>query len=442
MAFGPAAADRSTGPELRRHQALGLQSLQRGVDRAGSDRTLQAVLDLLQDRAPVSLLPQFGLRSQQRDENRLFEDAEVFRQNVYSVDKNTGVSRAQVQSPAMLLTVVTSPRFADHLTPPGHPERVERFEVMQALASEFRARGGRVVEPRAASDDELARIHDREYISLIRETAGRAVALDADTFTSPDTYEVACLAAGAAVTAVDHVLDGDGQRALVMVRPPGHHAERNRAMGFCFFNNVAIAAAHARARAVSRVAIVDYDVHHGNGTQWAFYADQSVLFISSHQFPYYPGTGAADEIGTQQGRGFTANLPLSAGATDADYEQVYTTVALPILRAFRPELILISAGFDAYMDDPLGGMRLSASYFGRLTAQLAEVADGCCDGRVVAVTEGGYDLPGLRDSLRAVIGVLAGESALEAFEPPAGPSPRGDASIAAVRPHLSQYWQL
>lgn len=342
----------------------------------------------------------------------------------------------------MPLTIVTSPRFADHLTPPGHPERVERFEVMQALAAAFRLRGGSVVEPRPASEDELARVHDREYISLIRETAGRAVALDADTFTSPDTYEVACLAAGAAVTAVDRVLDDGGGRALAMVRPPGHHAERNRAMGFCFFNNIAIAAAHARACGLSRVAIVDYDVHHGNGTQWAFYADPTVLFISSHQFPYYPGTGAADEIGTQPGRGFTANLPMSAGATDADYERVYGAVGLPILRAFRPELILISAGFDAYMDDPLGGMRLSAPYFGRLTAQLVAVADACCSGRVVAVTEGGYDLVGLRESLGAVIGVLADGTAVDAFGTPAGPSPRGDAAIASVRPHLAQFWQL
>jgi acetoin utilization deacetylase AcuC-like enzyme len=320
---------------------------------------------------------------------------------------------------------------------------------MQALASEFRQRGGTVIEPRPASDEALARVHDPEYISLIRETAGRAVALDADTFTSPDTFDAARLAAGAAVTAVDCVLDGDGapagagpRRALALVRPPGHHAERNRAMGFCFFNNIAIAAAHARARGLARVAIVDYDVHHGNGTQWAFYADPSVLFISSHQFPYYPGTGAADETGAQAGRGFTANLPLSAGAADADYERVYTHIALPILRAFNPELVLISAGFDAYMDDPLGGMRLTAPYFGRVTAQIAAVADECCGGRLVAITEGGYDLAGLRDSLRAVIGALSGESSIDSFAVPAGPPPRADATIAAVKPHLSQFWQL
>ena len=342
----------------------------------------------------------------------------------------------------MPLTLVTSPRFADHLTPPGHPERVERFEVMQALASEFRRGGGDVIEPRPASSEELGRVHDGEYVSLIRETAGRAVALDADTFTSPDTFDVACLAAGAALTAVEHVLDGAGRRALALVRPPGHHAERNRAMGFCFFNNIAVAAAHARARGLSRVAIVDYDVHHGNGTQWAFYADPSVLFISSHQFPYYPGTGAADEVGTRDGRGFTANLPLAAGATDADYERVYTQIALPILRAFAPELILISAGFDAYQDDPLGGMRLTAPYFGRLTAQIAAVADECCDGRLVAITEGGYDLVGLGDALRAVTSAMSGRSRAGDFDEPSGATPRGDAAIAAVRPHLSQFWPV
>ena len=343
----------------------------------------------------------------------------------------------------MPLTVFTSPRFADHLTPPGHPERVERFEVMQVVASEFRARGGRVSEPPPAGDDAILRIHEAGYLALIRNTAGRATSLDADTYTSPLTYEAARIAAGAAVSAVDHVLEGGrGARACAIVRPPGHHAERNRAMGFCFFNNVAIAAAHARARGVARVAIVDYDVHHGNGTQWSFYADPSVLFISSHQYPYYPGTGAADEVGSEAGRGFTLNLPLAAGATDADYEVAYTRLALPVLRAFRPELILVSAGFDAHRDDPLGGMRLSTPYFGRLTAAITAVADECCDGRVVAVTEGGYDLKALADSLRAAMRALAGESSLADHPVPDGAAPRGDATVGAVLPHVKGMWQL
>src|SRR5688572_12720211 len=164
---------------------------------------------------------------------------------------------------------------------------------MQVVASEFRQRGGAVMEPRSATEDELATVHDRNYIGQVRGTAGRATALDPDTFTSPDTYETALLAAGAVLTGVEQVLDpGPVSRALAMVRPPGHHAERDRAMGFCLFNNVAVGAAKARARGLSRVAIVDYDVHHGNGTQWAFYDDPSVLFISSHQYPYYPGSGA------------------------------------------------------------------------------------------------------------------------------------------------------
>jgi acetoin utilization deacetylase AcuC-like enzyme len=344
----------------------------------------------------------------------------------------------------MSLSIVASPRFADHLTPPGHPERVDRHTVMQVVAQEFSARGGALFEPRPASVEELARIHDADYLTLIQETAGRATALDPDTFTSPDTYDVACLAAGAAVSAVDHVLDGPiGTRALAMVRPPGHHAERNRAMGFCIFNNVAVAAAQARARGLARVAIVDYDVHHGNGTQGSFYADPSVLFVSSHQFPYYPGTGAAEEIGTGAGTGFTVNLPLAAGATDADYGLVYDRLAWPILKAFNPQLILISAGFDAYKDDPLAGMRLEAECFGRLTAQVAAIADDCCDGRVVAVTEGGYHLKGIADSLRSVIAALSGELQIgDVSASSAVSAPRGGATIVAVKPHLARIWPL
>jgi acetoin utilization deacetylase AcuC-like enzyme len=342
----------------------------------------------------------------------------------------------------MPLTVFTSDRFADHLTPPGHPERVERAEVMQVVASEFARRGRPVVEPRLASDDELARVHDRAYLSRIRGTSGHAAALDPDTFTSPDTYDVARLAAGAVVVAVDQVLDGPaGSRALAMVRPPGHHAERDRAMGFCLFNNVAIGAAHARARGLARVAVIDYDVHHGNGTQNAFYADGSVLFISSHQFPYYPGSGDAAEIGSGAGAGATVNFPLEAGATDLDYERVYT-VATGVVRQFKPDLILLSAGFDAHGDDPLGGMRVSAPQFGRLTSMAAAAADDCCSGRLVAVTEGGYDLKGLAASLRVVIDVLDDSVTLADLPPPAGDERRAAAALAAARAHAGKFWTI
>ena len=342
----------------------------------------------------------------------------------------------------MSLTLVTSDRFADHLMPPGHPERVERAETMQVVASEWRQRGGQVVEPQPASDEQLARIHTRDYINLIRETAGRAVALDPDTVTSPDSYEVARLAAGAACNGVDLAMAGAGARALAMVRPPGHHAERNRAMGFCLFNNVAVAAAHARASGAGRVAIVDYDVHHGNGTQWSFYDDPSVLFISSHQYPYYPGTGAAGDVGKDRGVGFTVNLPLDAGANDADYELVYRRVAVPILRQFKPDLILISAGFDAHERDPLAGMRLTTNGFGVLTTMIAAVADEVSGGRVVAVTEGGYDLAALADSLRTVIRVFARESKPDEFITARPGTSRGEATLRNVLPHVSKYWTI
>jgi acetoin utilization deacetylase AcuC-like enzyme len=367
---------------------------------------------------------------------------------------------ASIENDSMSVTLFTSPRFGDHLTPPGHPERIERIEVMQAVASAFRKSGGDVREPHPATREALARVHQAEYIGLIAETAGRATALDADTFTSPETFDVASLAAGAAIDAVDLVLDGAAgplppsasrgsrpARAFALVRPPGHHAEADRAMGFCFFNNVAIAAAHARARGLSRVAIVDYDVHHGNGTQWAFYTDPSVLFISSHQYPYYPGTGAATEIGSGEGTGFTINLPLSAGATDADYALVYARVAVPALHQFEPELILISAGYDAYLDDPLGGMRLSSACFGRLTSMIVEVAERHCAGRVVAVTEGGYNLQGLAEGLQETIAALDAEGADQAGPTgddsvPTGDTSRGETTMKAVLPAIGSHWQL
>jgi len=339
----------------------------------------------------------------------------------------------------MDLTIFTADRFADHLTPPGHPERPARAEVMQLVAAECRTRGVEVVEPVPATDHELCLVHDRDYVSSIRETAGRATALDPDTFTSPDSYDVACLAAGAAVAAVDHVLEGKGRRALAMVRPPGHHAERNKAMGFCLFNNVAIAAAHARARGLQRVAVVDFDVHHGNGTQAAFYDDPTVLFLSSHQYPYYPGSGSVREVGAAVGAGFTVNMPLEAGATDGDFALVYHTIALPVLRQFHPDVILVSAGFDAHEDDPLGGMRVTVDGFARLTSMLVEVADECCDGQLVLVTEGGYDLPALAGSLRAVADVLEG-AAVDRSTP--APTARARATIDAVVAEQRRFWRL
>src|SRR6476620_4999490 len=302
----------------------------------------------------------------------------------------------------MSLMLIHSEHFAEHQTPPGHPERPERAEVMDVVAGRWKSRGVDVVPPSAATREQLLRVHDGEYLRRISETAGRAVKLDPDTYTSPESHDIALLAAGAAVQAVDHALSGPQRSALALVRPPGHHAERDRAMGFCLYNNVAVAAAHARANAAAKVAIVDYDVHHGNGTQHIFEDDPHVLYISTHQFPYYPGTGAAGEVGRSAGAGFTVNVPLEVGAVYEDYQTAFGAVILPVLSQYKPDLVIVSAGFDAHERDPLAGMRLSTAAFAAMTAELRAVAERHCQGRMAVVTEGGYDLQALAASLDVV----------------------------------------
>jgi len=341
----------------------------------------------------------------------------------------------------MPLILIGSDRFAEHQTPPGHPERPERAEVMDVIAGRWREHGGEVVAPRAATRDQLARVHDADYLRRISETAGRAVALDPDTYTSPESHDIALLAAGAAIDAVERIVGGSHTAALALVRPPGHHAERNRAVGFCLYNNVAVAAAHARTLGIGRVAIVDYDVHHGNGTQHVFECDPTVLYISTHQYPYYPGTGAADEIGTAGGAGFTVNLPLEAGATGDDFRLVFDRVITPVLRQFGPDLLLVSAGFDAHERDPLGGMRLTADTFGAMTMALRLVAEECCGGRLALVTEGGYDLQALAASLDSVVRALAAAPSTPLW-PGGGDADRGRASADAAKRALASFWHV
>jgi acetoin utilization deacetylase AcuC-like enzyme len=335
------------------------------------------------------------------------------------------------------LLLVTSDRFADHVTPPGHPERVERADVFAGLAIRWRERGGLTVEPRAATRDDLRRVHADAYLDHIAATRGRPARFDADTYTSDGSCDVAALAAGAVLVAIDHALTQHAP-ALALVRPPGHHAERDRAMGFCLYNNVAVGAAYARARGVARVAVVDFDVHHGNGTQWMFYEDPTVFYMSVHQFPYYPGTGAADDVGQGAGRGYTLNLPLEAGATDADYDLAFAELIVPALVAFQPELILVSAGYDAHHRDPLAAMRLSTDGFAAMVARLWDTASSTSHRRLVAVTEGGYDLPALAGGLEATIDVLSVPAARpEAMQ---GDHARAREALAAVRPCLRPYW--
>jgi acetoin utilization deacetylase AcuC-like enzyme len=316
---------------------------------------------------------------------------------------------------------------------------------MTLVADRWRKTGGEVVAPRMATQEQLSRVHDAAHLRRMSEAAGASVAFDPDTYTSPETYEVAHLAAGAGLDAVERVMEGTRHgRALVLARPPGHHAEREQAMGFCFYNNAAVAAAHARALGAERVAVVDFDVHHGNGTQQIFESDPTVLYVSVHQFPFYPGTGDADEVGLADGRGFTVNVPLEVGAGNADYEVVFREVVLPVLRAFNPGLIIVSAGFDAHERDPLAGMRLTTGAFAAMTADLRDVAEASCGGRIVVLTEGGYDLKALMESLQAVVDVLSPDVPVQAAWPVASsdaPS-KGRAAVERVRTVQRAYWPL
>ncbi len=326
-----------------------------------------------------------------------------------------------------LVLIISSPEFENHNPPPGHPERPERAHVFDVVASRWVQNGGRVMAPRSVTREQLERAHTAAHIDAIERVAGRAVMLDPDTFTSADSVIVAGLAAGAAVQAVEHALERR-EAACALVRPPGHHAERDRPMGFCLYNNVAVAAHAARAAGISRVAIVDIDVHHGNGTQQIFYDDPTVLYISTHQFPFYPGTGSADETGHASGAGFTVNVPLEAGANDGDYALVHTAIVLPVLDHFQPQLTIVSAGYDAHERDPLASMRMSAAGYGHIVKGLATTA--ARHGAIACVTEGGYELTALTASLEMTFAALEGK-ALEA--PDLTPTARGERAISAVR---------
>ncbi|MGE5360858.1 MAG: histone deacetylase family protein, partial [Bacteroidales bacterium] len=316
--------------------------------------------------------------------------------------------------PPHMFFLVSSDRFGDHLTPPGHPDRPARAHVMDAVAAQAARRGITVVPPQPATIEQLLRVHASDYVEFVTAAGGQASRLEPGTFTSPDSAEVARVAAGAAVQAVDAMLavrQQPGARtrlsaALVMARPPGHHAERGRAMGFCIYNNVAIAAAHALAAGLDRVAIVDYDVHHGNGTQQLFYDDPRVLFVSTHQYPFYPGTGAAGDAGTGHGAGTTVNIPMEAGATDGDYEVVFERLVVPIVTAYQPQILLVSAGFDAHMRDPMARMRLSVAGLTNMAAMLRDVA-ARLSSPAVFLTEGGYHLRALGACLDNLVRTLA-----------------------------------
>ncbi len=303
--------------------------------------------------------------------------------------------------------LLRDPRFQGHDTG-GHPENARRLRAIdQELAARDLVRDRPIVPFGAASDAALGRVHDPRYVAGVREFAAQGGGyLDADTVVRPDSVEVAALAAGAGIAAVDAALDGVAARSFVLARPPGHHATPQRGMGFCIFNTIAVAAAQALERGVARVMIIDWDVHHGNGTQDAFYDSDQVLFVSLHQSPLFPGSGAASERGAGQGSGYTLNVPLRAGGGDEVYRAVFADVVTPAAEAYQPELVLISAGFDAHAADPLANMRATEAGFAGMARRAREIAETYAEGRMVAFLEGGYDPPALAQSVVATLAVL------------------------------------
>ena len=293
------------------------------------------------------------------------------------------------------------PASARHITPPGHPERVDRLDAVEKGLALLKVT--RRDAPLAAEAD-LLLCHPARYIARIRaaEPVQGIAQLDPDTWMSPGSFAAASHAVGAACAAVDAVLNGEDSNAFVIARPPGHHAETETPMGFCLFGTVAIAAKHALTR-LNRVAVVDFDVHHGNGTQDLLWSEPRALFIGSHQMPLWPGTGDRDERGAH---GQIHNIPLAPGSDGSDMRAAYEAEAFPAIDAFKPELILISAGFDAHTDDPLAGLNWQAEDFGWLTRRLCDLADKHCQGRVVSCLEGGYDLDALTASVAAHVGTL------------------------------------
>jgi len=319
--------------------------------------------------------------------------------------------------------LIYDPIYLEHDTG-QHVENAARLRAVIALLEEANTMGQLApLRPRAASLEELSMVHSMGFISYVEAFAERGGGwLDADTVVSPASYNVALHAAGGAIKAVDAVMSGEVQSAFALVRPPGHHAMRWEAMGFCLFNNIAIAAKHAiDSYQLERILIIDFDVHHGNGTQDTFYNDPNVLYFSTHQYPFYPGTGRVDEIGAGVGEGSIVNVPLPPWCGDGDYLRVFEEVLTPVARRFGPQLILVSAGYDAHWADPISQMQLSVTGFAEMIRTIKTLGEELSNGRIVLTLEGGYNLAALASSVRATLDVLLGN---EEIVDPLGESPR------------------
>jgi len=344
--------------------------------------------------------------------------------------------------------IVKDSRYLQHTAGASHPESPERLaSVYELLDNPNTSWKYVLIEPREARPDEIAYVHTASYIDQIANTAGKShVILDPDTITSAETYEIAKLAVGGLCNAIDAVMTREVDNAFAFVRPPGHHAGAGNSAGFCVFNNIAIGAMHAmKKHGLKKILIVDWDLHHGNGTQKIFYSDRRVLYFSTHQHPFYPGTGGLHEIGEGQALGYTVNVPLRHGAVNGTFISAFRKILEPIALAFKPELILVSAGFDTYYQDPLGSMRVTPEGFAAMARVLLNIADICCSGRMVAVLEGGYNVTGLTRSVKATLEEMFDEThctdeKLEAMEQEADDNNKP--VIQSVIAGMRSYWDV
>ncbi|HSB06634.1 MAG TPA: histone deacetylase [Thermodesulfobacteriota bacterium] len=315
--------------------------------------------------------------------------------------------------------IVKHPLYLEHKTGIMHPENPYRLESIYTML-ESRDFGGALVEipPRFAKLTELLLVHDPNYVDRVLDSAEKTqIRFDPDTVTSAKSYKAAWMAAGGVMEAVRAVLAGEARNAFALIRPPGHHALRDRAMGFCIFNNLAIGARYAlKCQGLERVMIVDWDLHHGNGIQDIFYDDPHVLYVSIHRYPFFPWTGGAEEVGEGKGKGFNVNVPLEYGCSDPDYANIYRHLLWPIARRFKPETILVAAGFDIHHGDPLRSMNVTEAGFARMTQLLMEMASELCGKRLILALEGGYNSEALRDSVATVLWELVGRSVINKEE--------------------------
>jgi acetoin utilization deacetylase AcuC-like enzyme len=325
--------------------------------------------------------------------------------------------------------VVIDQGYLKHLPGESHPERPERIQALLNLAGALDKQMFELASPRAATRADVEYTHGADHVRLVESTSKHnRYALDGDTITCRDSFGVALLAVGGFLTLLDAIASKQSSNGFALVRPPGHHALRDHAMGFCLFNTMAIGAEYLkRVHGAKKILIMDWDVHHGNGTQAAFYDDPTVFFISTHQFPFYPGSGAVNETGVGAGEGLTLNVPLPAGCTDVEYLQVFQDIVVPAAEKFQPDWILVSAGFDPHRRDPLGGMNVTEEGFGAMARLLLALANRFADGRIAFLLEGGYDLAGLRDSVAAVLAAMQTQA-----PPPAGHLPLAESRIEPV----------